>query len=121
MNKKYTIWGRSFDLNIVFDCFPDEKPTQMQLDSLEEFNRNCASLFKESEWNVWQYCKKCATISDDGNIFKYVVPQYLYVQRNKHDRVVGLMCAYKFDPEHNLTVVFRNGNFDNIGHHDIIL
>lgn len=55
------------------------------------------------------------------NIFKYVIPKYLYVKRNEDKHVVAIMCNYKFDMENGLAIVFENEEAIEVGKQDIIL
>ena len=71
---------------------------------------------------VKQYCitQNKSKIEEDSieNVFKYVVPEKVYVTR---DCRVAIMCRYKFDLEHGIAVVFKNGQFEQIGAQDIVL
>jgi len=126
MNKQHlTIWGRAFDLDIVFDCYKGEDVLPIQIEAINRFLQN-ANLIDQAKPAVESYCiqRDSDYIGSMGidNIFKYVVPMSLYVQRTKDDRrVVGLMCNYKFDPEHGLVVVFENEQLKIIGNQDAIL
>lgn len=126
MNKqKMKIWGRSFELDIVFDCYEDEQVLPVQEEALERFLQN-PQLPDEAKKAVEEYCLK-RNSEEIGkqvidNIFKYVMPQSVYIQRTSdNSRVVGLMCAYKFDAEHGIAVVFKNEKFDKTGSQDLIL
>lgn len=116
-----TIWGRSFDLDVVFDCYRGETPTDVQQRALDNFIAN-SNLLDKVRPEVEMYCKqKDSTVITD-NIFKFVIPRALFVQRTKNDlRVIGVMCAFKLDLEHGLVIVFKNENFDQIGAQDVIL
>ena len=41
------------------------------------------------------------------NIFKYVIPKYLYVKRNEDKHVVATMCNYKFDKENGMQLYLK--------------
>ncbi len=125
MNKVIiNIWNREFELEVSYDCFDDEELLQTQKDAVAELvkHRNC---IVESESKVKEYCL-CKNAHEIGtgtinNIFKYVMPQSLFVVRNETKRIVAIMCDYKFDMEHGLAVVFENEQFKIIGEQDIIL
>jgi hypothetical protein len=56
-----------------------------------------------------------------ANIFKYVIPKYIYVDNLCGDtRIVALMCNFKFDMEHGLAVVFTNEKFDEVGEQGLV-
>ena len=56
------------------------------------------------------------------NIFKYVKPKSIYIERSSNDeRKIGILCAYKFNPDDGMAIVFKNETFFMIGTEDIIL
>lgn len=59
-------------------------------------------------------------VEDIENIFKYVMPKYLYVPRTDK-RVIAVMCNFKFDIENGIAVVYKNERFEEIGEQDIVL
>ncbi len=127
MNKqKMSIWGREFELEVIFDCYTGEEVLTAQQDALAEFLSAAGKLIGEAKQSVEEYCIKhnadeigSATI---GNIFKYVMPKSLYVQRTVDgSHVVGLMCAYKFDADKGIAIVFKNRSLEKIGTQNIIL
>lgn len=126
MNKvSMKIWGRECELSIEYDCYSTNLPYPYQKDGITEIQQN-PSLINGILTEVIDYCLK-ENKSEIGettisNIFKYVKPTSLYAQRTKDEsHVVGLMCAYKFNPEHGLVIVFKDQKLDKIGIQDIIL
>ena len=55
------------------------------------------------------------------NIFSYVKPDYLFVKNETKYHKVALMCKYRYDEEHGLTVVFDSEGKVTVGDQDIIL
>lgn len=125
MNKeKFVIWGRSFELEIKYDCYTGEEVLDIQRDALAAFLKSGKSI-EDSLEMVKRYCleqnRDDIGDSDIENIFKYVIPKYLYVVRNKKKHIVAIMCNYKFDMENGIAVVFENEKFSELGKQDIIL
>ena len=125
MNKiKINIWGRDFELEVKYDCYNDEKILPIQKDALKVFLSNTNSIISVKE-DVEKYClaNSFGKIETDAidNIFKYVIPKYLYIKRSKEKRVIAIMCNYKFDMEHGIALVFENEKLCEIGNQDIIL
>ena len=122
--EKITIWNREFDMEVKYDCYSGEEVLQIQKDAIDAFLKSGSTIDAALD-QVKQYCLKNnkAEIGSDSikNIFKYVVPKYLYVSRNKANHVVAIMCNYKFDSENGIAVVFENEKFSKIGMQDIIL
>ena len=118
---KMTIWGREFELKIVFDCYSGEKETEIQQQALTHFLEK-SSIIDGSLQSIWGYCKNLDSTIQADNIFKYVIPQALFIQRTRdNSRVVAIMGAFKLDLEHGIAIVFKNETFWKIGGQDIIL
>ena len=124
MYKKLTIWGRQFDLRVVFDCFNDEEVLPIQEQSLEEFLKAEAAI-ENSKKQVENYILNddYAELETDSidNIFKYVIPTDIYLPRTPEIRTAAILCDYRFDEEHGIAVVFENEQFKEIGEQDIVL
>ncbi|MBQ2801597.1 MAG: hypothetical protein IJF03_09415 [Lachnospiraceae bacterium] len=125
MNKiKVSIWGREFELNITYDCYSDEEVLNSQEDAVKAFVKADESISISLD-EVKKYClamnHKEIGSNVIENIFKYVVPKYLYVSREDEKRIVSIMCNYRFDQENGIAVVFENEKFAKIGKQDIIL
>ena len=116
---KTLIWGRDFELKVVYDCYAGEEILPLQKDAFEEFSNN-AELLSSSLSDVKKYCieENQDDIGSDQieNIFKYVMPESIYVKR---DGRVALICRYKFDAEHGIAVVFNGGKLEEVGSQDI--
>lgn len=117
------VWGRNFELDIDFDCFPGEDISDMQRLALEKFiETGCVN---EVETEIKDYClrKNRDEIKEESieNIFRYVIPESIYVVNESEKRIVALMCEYKFDIEHGLAIVFENEHLQAIGPQDVIL
>ena len=124
MNKTLNIWGRDFDLEIYFDCYAGETISIEQKEAVDLFLQN-PQLISEAKEKVIAYCLKRNAAEIGGtieNIFKYVIPQSIYVQKSPDNaRVIGLMCAYRFNPEDGLAIVFRNETYYEVGSQNIII
>lgn len=118
---KMSIWGRDFDLDIVYDCYSGEAILPKQEEALKCFFTAEAEI-NRSKNQVIHYCldNDRDMIEDEciDNIFRYVVPYSIFVKR---DGRVALMCYYKLDMEHGLAVVFKKGKLLEIGRQDCIL
>ncbi len=123
---KIRIWGREFDLDPIYDCYPGETVMPEQLNAAEAFFREGERILDEALPRVKDYClaRNGREIGEEaiGNIFRYVMPTSVFVKRTGPEtRLVALLCEYRFDPEHGLAVVFSDNSFDEIGPQDIIL
>lgn len=122
MNKKMTIWGREFDLKVVFDVYSGEEVSSEQKEALEAFGTVAESLLSDSS-ELEKYCmkKNRKEIGESiTNIFKYIIPRSLFVKRNSKKHIIALLCDYKYDEEHGLALVFENEKLTKIGPQDDI-
>lgn len=116
------IWGREFELNVVYECYPGEEVLDSQKATTKWLDEG--DLFMSALDHVKYYVIKTAPTQIDSpieNIFKYVMPKSIFVPHSKNAPKLALMCNYKFDAEHGIAIVFENGNYKEVGEQDIIL
>ena len=124
MTENLTIWGREFNLQVSYDYYDEPIPQAMK-DALESFIAS-PSCIEQALPKLNSYCldndsEELLSLSRTAgvdNIFRYVLPEYLYVlepdeSRNAIHRV-ALMCDYRFDPEEGLALVFENEELADI-------
>ena len=117
-----TIWGREFDLDVIYDVYAGESVLPEQSLSLQKFLAKSDVLI-ENMAAVANYCINDGNAEAGGqieNIFKYVMPRSLFVPRETIVRKVALLCDYKFDFEHGLALIFENEKLSEIGTQDIL-
>lgn len=122
INISLNIWGRLFDLDIVYQNYSDELSSTNQnnftstitaidfMDSLEELKKY-----------IMQHDSTRMDESSIQNIFKYVVPETIFIPFDDEKSVFAILCNYRFDLEHGLAVVYEDGHFKEVGPQDIIL
>ena len=115
------LWGRAFKLPIEYNVYPGEAIT-MEMKSTAErlIMKHNFDLDLDA---VKKYCYKTDPIATNGkldNIFRFVIPRYVYVRNNKKHSV-GLMCDFKFDPEHGIVLIYEDNKLVDIGPQDNIL
>ena len=122
MNKKINIWGRDFNLNVMFDVYEGEEVLDIQKEALQDFLNASYKILGSCE-EVKEYCLK----ENQGlieapieNIFRYVMPEYLYIKRDNRKHIVILLCNYKFDEEHGIALTFEDEKLTKIGSQDEI-
>ena len=125
MNKyKLSIWGRNFELPLLYECYPDEEVIESQREAFAMFEANSAAVAASLEY-VQNYVEtdEFARLNGDKieNIFKYVMPKEIFVPHTEKHRNVAIMCNYKFDIEHGIAVLFENGQFKKVRPQDIAL
>lgn len=110
------IWGREFELNVAYECYPGEEVLDTQRAEFELLKTT--DVVDSALESVKEYVIKTAGEQIEApieNIFKYVMPKSVFVPHNKKSPSVAIMCNYKFDMEHGIAVVFENGKYKEVG------
>ena len=110
MTKEMNIWGRDFELEVVFDVYKGEEILGIQKDALDKFIESAEDVLSDCS-AIEKYCleKNGEEIGDSvSNIFKYVIPTALFVKRDEKRRIIDLLCNYRFDEEHGIAIVYEN-------------
>ena len=125
MHKENIItWGRRFELEVIFDCYPDETVLPIQEETLAMF-LNMEKEIADSETMVKEYCIRNYSdrLEEDtiSNIFRYVIPEYIFIKRNPEKHIAALLCRDRFNSEHGMAVIFKEKKLFQIGTQDSIL
>lgn len=120
------IWGRELQLEILYDCYAGEEILDIQREAFTSFCEKATVLLKNAEEKVKEYCLRMngdeIGSSCIENLFKYVKPKSIFIKRTTNgDRVVALLCAYRFNPDDGMAIVFTNENFTTVGTENIVL
>lgn len=119
-----TIWGREFSLPIEYEYYKGEPVLPGQHKALEKFLSSGMEIDKALD-AVKHFCLKNyrEKIKEEqiGNIFKYVMPAYLFVERDTRRNIVNLMCHDRFAPDNGIAVVFVDEKFVKVCTQDDIL
>jgi len=107
---KAEIWGREFELPIIVKKFSGEDSTETQKEAVERFKNNL-QLIDAAKPEVEKYILENG-LKDNG--ITVAVPQV-------KERVVAVMCDFKFDMENGLAIVFENEKFKEVGYQDLVL
>lgn len=112
------VWGRKLNLEV----YPEGGNGQSDAQSLA-LERLCSTwdAVDKSASKLKEYCAKDSDGGDMENVFRYVMPRYLFLPDVQKRRAVALMCDYRFDPEHGLALVFEDEKLKEIGPQDVIL
>lgn len=121
-NKQLTIWGRDFDLPVVYHSFPGEEVITNQIEAAERID---SVDFEMGLNGVKKYIlKRDADIIDDDQIsnpFRFVKPKKIHIPYDENNRLIAILCDYKFDMEHGIAIVYENEKFKEVGPQDIAL
>ena len=123
MIKEIIIWGRVFDLKVIFDIYEGESILDNQIEALDAFIKASDMLLCSYE-ELEEYCIKRDYDGIDvpiKNIFRYVMPEAIYVERNEKKHVISLLCNYRFDEEHGIALTYENEKLVHIGTQDDVL
>jgi hypothetical protein len=115
MNKSLEIWGKQFNLEIVYDVFEGEEVSPKQEEALNKFIESSDLLADSSRISEYIVETSNGMISEPvDNIFEYVLPKSLFIKRSEDKRVVVLLCDYKLDPEHGIALIYEDEVLTNI-------
>ncbi len=120
---KLLIWGREFDLDVVYELYDDEELTDTQQDTVLNIEKVSFD-DPESRAKIVEYISNdypdIETDVSDVNLFKYLIPKTIYVPQDD-TRIFALLFNYKFDEEHGFALVYENETLIDLGSEDIIL
>ena len=106
-----------------YSCYPGETITDVQKLAARDFPKyedNISSSLKEVKAYVEATNDNDLKATDMDNIFKCVMPKTIFIPRTE-EKVVAILCDYKFDMENGIAIVFEDGKLKTIGTQDIIL
>ena len=118
---KVNVWGRELELKIVFDVYEGEDVLDNQNKALDLFLTQKELLNDYSK--IKEYIENIdgdELQEDITNIFKYVIPNTIFVKRNENSRIVALLCDYRFDEEGGIAALYENERLVKIGTQDIV-
>ena len=118
---KLNVWGREVELKIVFDVYEGEEILENQNKALDMFLAQRGLLNDYSK--IKEYIENVdgdELQEEITNIYKYVIPNSIFVKRNENNRTVALLCDYRFDEEGGIAVLYENEPLVKIGTQDII-
>lgn len=120
---KISIWGRPFELSVIYDKCSGEEVLDSQREAVEAFLGDCPVDRAKSRVEEYVINHAGAKLSQANidNIFKYVMPKSIYVPRNSKIGDVAILCNYKFDMEHGLAIIFGKGKLKAIDAQDTVL
>ena len=119
---KYIIWGKEFSLKVLYECKNGQKPTNEQHQAIEMFENelsqkkeaNKMQHYLDSQKEIMNYISKLDGIDDidiNNSVLDYLRPVEIRVL-NEEDRMVEIVCDFKFDMEHSIAIRFKNEKFD---------
>lgn len=121
---KLNIWGREYEIPVLYECYDGQDVESSQQVAAQAFLSHPDVLQDVGEVRAYILEHDRDSVDDNvDNIFRYVIPTSLFVTRTgkENDCLVALLCNYKFDPEHGLAVLYKNGEIYKIGQQDIVL
>ena len=111
MNKvRVDIWGRDFDLPVIYQVFPGEEITDKQKAALLDVHRVD---YYEAQEEIRNYIHEYFAYELGGqsldNLFRYVMPKSIYIPKYPDTGRFAIMCDFKYDMEHGIAIVFEQG------------
>lgn len=119
---KLNIWGRPFELSVVYDKCSGEEILDSQKAAVQTFLD--AAPYDQAKGKIEKYVVQHSNglLQDTiDNLFKYIMPKTIYVLRNSKLGDVAILCNFKFDMEHGLALIFNKGTLKSIDAQDAVL
>lgn len=119
------VWGRKFEIDVIFDCYQGETVDEIQLQAFQEFMDSWEERMKDAYDAFEDYCVREYREEIGGtkfdNIFRFLIPRLLFIQKSPDgSKTVGFECYFKPDLENNLAARFVNGQIAEVGPEQII-
>jgi len=115
--KQLSLWGRDFELSVIYDRYDGEEILPEQREAIDKLLHHWSEAEK-SKTAVVEFCLERDPDKFPGsaidNIFKYVIPQQLYVERTTKQRIVYILCAYRYDDEAGIAIKFVDEKFAEV-------
>ena len=118
------IWGRTFSLQVYYVCYEGEELLKEQVEMVQLLLSN-KQWIQNAKKHIEKYCENDVMADKNNtkkdNIFSYIKPSSIFIERDNNPPLIALMCDYKYDLEHGLAVVFDSSGNVTVGIQDIIL
>lgn len=125
--EEFVVWGRSFELLVTFYVYDDEEVSEHQIRTYEDLKVNYIKYFDSVKDEIYEYVKE-DTGEDElpDNIFKFVLPKAIVIQREDEDEVgykmeFALLCDYKYNLDDGISVSFEDVVSTGVGPEDVVL
>jgi hypothetical protein len=119
------VWGTVSNLPIEFSSSVAPNYLSVAEESVRQFANNSSAITEGTRTAVESYIKKTAFaigISTPGFLTDCVKPHMLLVRVDDDGCVsIALLCGFKYDPEHDIAIVFRNQELVEVGSQDIVV
>ncbi len=125
--EEFIIWGRSLELDVVFDLCDDEEISENQIKTYEDLKANYKEYFDNVKTEIYEYVKEDTGEEElPENIFKFIMPKAIIVLREDEDEdeesmEFALLCDYKYNIDDGISVSFKNGVSTGCGPEDVVL
>jgi hypothetical protein len=119
------VWGTAYNLPVEYCDSIDADCAVAVEQSLLCFSANSAAIIEEARTAVTSYVQKTAYaigISDSESLEACVEPQMLLVRADEDKSVnIAVLCGFKYDPEHDLAMVFSDQKLVEVGNQDLVV
>lgn len=125
--ESFKVWERDFQLDVSLVCYKGEKVLDSQIRIFHIIKEKYNELFETCKTKIFEY------VNDDEqknlfpdnqipkNIFKFIMPKAIVITRDIDVDYFGVLFHFRYDPENDICVSFKNFNFYEIGPEYIIL
>lgn len=125
IKEKFNIWGRDFDLDVSFICYDDEEVLDNQIKIFKKIKEESNYYYEVCKFKIYEYVQEEIEKFPDNlipeNVFKFIIPKAIIIDRNVDYDYYGFLFYYRYDRDNDICVSFKNNDFYEIGPEDIIL
>lgn len=117
------IWGKMISLPVEYSDSVKMGTAEKTAISIKEFSFNSADITNKSITAVKSYVNKSAEAIGEtvtGNLFDYITPHMMLVGIDEGSTNIALLCGFKYDPEHDIAIIFREQLFVEVGSQDLV-
>ena len=122
---KINIWGKDFNIQILYECKEGEIPTENQKQALEmlqekinekvvnEQGSNDIQHYLSSQKEIMTFIKSIndEEVNIEDSVLDYLKPVEMHIL-NEKERVIDIVCDFKLDMDHSVLIRFKNEKFD---------
>lgn len=124
-NIDLVIWGTKYSLPIEYSDSIGSNFIATAEQSVLLFVDKTSEITESAKIVVESYIQKSALaigIAEPDSLIDCVEPQMLLVRVDDDGSVnIALLCGFKYDPEHDIAIVYKNEELVEVGSQDIVV
>lgn len=115
------LWDNPLLMDVEVAFSPYIEPVPLEKEAYDRFMGQAKELIETAKRPIQEFCLKQDQERlegiDIGDMYQYVRPDSIYIDcphQGETDRVVALVCEYRFSMESDVVAVFRNEQLEKV-------